>query len=143
MLEGFVERWSGIGNRSRQAGGRAGKARVDRLQGESSQAVKDETEARTIFEEIGDKTEVARMDLHLAELFLDEGKTKEAAIAARPAADVFEKTKATVDEAAANLLLAKMLLVDGRIADARNSVSHVMTMATQTHNPELGLSAPL
>ena len=63
-----------IGNRGRQAGALAGKAGVHRLQGDLAQAHKEETQARTIFEEIGDRTEVAEVDLHLAELFLDEDK---------------------------------------------------------------------
>jgi len=50
---------------------------------------------------------VAHVDLRLAELFLDEGKNEQAALSARRAADVFEKTKGTSDEASANLLLAE------------------------------------
>jgi hypothetical protein len=108
-----------------------------------AQALKEETEARAIFAEIGDKTEVAHVDLRLAEIFLDEGKSEQAAVSARRAADVFEKTKGTSDEATANLLLAKTLLVDGRIADARKIVDQVMGVAAATHNRELELSAAL
>ena len=143
MFEGSLEICDRIGNRGRQAGALDGKARVHRLQGDLAQAHKEETEARTIFEEIGDKTEVAHVDLRLAELFLDEGKNEQAALSARRAADVFEKTKGTSDEASANLLLARTLLVNGRIADALKSVDHVMSVATETHNRELELSAAL
>jgi tetratricopeptide (TPR) repeat protein len=143
MFEGSLDICSRIGNRGRQAGALAGKARVHRLQQDLAQALKEETEARAIFAEIGDKTEVAHVDLRLAELFLDEGKSEQAAVSARRAADVFEKTKGTSDEASANLLLARTLLVDGRIADARKIVDQVKGVAAATHNRELELSAAL
>src|SRR6266700_3112992 len=108
-----------------------------------AQALAEETEARTIFEEIGDKTEVAHVDLNLAELFLDEGKNEESALSARRAADVFAKTKGTSDEAAASLLLARTLLVSGHIAVARKIVDKVLGVATETHNRVLELSATL
>jgi predicted Zn-dependent protease len=61
---------------------------VHRFEGETAQALKDENEARAIFEEIGDKTKAAHVDLNLAELFLDEGKSAQAAASARHAAEV-------------------------------------------------------
>ena len=143
MFEGSFEICGRIGNRGRQAGAMAGKAWVHRLQEELAQALAEETEARTIFEEIGDKTEVAHVDLHLAELFLDEGKSGESALSARRAADVFASTKGTSDEAAASLLLAKTLLLSGHVADARKIVDQVVTVATETHSRELELSATL
>jgi DNA-binding winged helix-turn-helix (wHTH) protein/tetratricopeptide (TPR) repeat protein/TolB-like protein len=143
MFESSFEICGKIGNRGRQPGALAGKARIHRLQGELAQALAEETEARTIFEEIGDKTEVAHVDLHLGELFLDEGNSDRAALSARRAADVFEKTKGTSDEAAASLLMAKTLLVNRRIGDAHKIVDQVIGAATETHNRGLELSAAL
>jgi len=62
---------------------------------------------------------------------------------ARRAADVFEKTKGTSDEAAASLLLARTLVMNGRLSDAYKLVDRVTAVATETHNRELELSAAL
>src|SRR5260370_16832294 len=103
----------------------AGKARAHRIQGELTQALAEETEARAIFEEIGDKTEVAHVDLNLAELFLDEGKSEESALSARRASDVFTRTKGTSDEAPPTLLLPKTFPVPSHIADPPTMSHHV------------------
>jgi hypothetical protein len=64
-------------------------------------------------------------------------------VSARRAADVFEKTKGTSEEASAILLLARTPLLDGRIADARKMVDQVMGVASATHNRDPDLSAAL
>jgi DNA-binding winged helix-turn-helix (wHTH) protein/tetratricopeptide (TPR) repeat protein/TolB-like protein len=139
MFESAFEICGRIGNRGRQAVALDGEARVHRLRGDLPQAIKQETEARTIFEDIGDKTEVAHVDLHIAELFMDEGDSAQAARLARHAADVFEKTKGMSGQASANLLLARTLLMNSRIADANKLVEQVLGVARETHNRELEL----
>jgi DNA-binding winged helix-turn-helix (wHTH) protein/tetratricopeptide (TPR) repeat protein len=143
MFESAFEICGRIGNRGRQAVALDGEAGVHRLRGDLGQAIREEAQARTIFEEIGDKTEVAHVDLHIAELFLDESNSVQAALLARHAAEVFEKTKGTSGEASANLLLARTLLMNGRIADATTLVDRVMGVASKMHNRELELSAAL
>jgi eukaryotic-like serine/threonine-protein kinase len=143
MYKGSLDICLQIGNRGRQAGALAGMGRVHGIEGDFSQALTEETEARVIFEEIGDKTEVAHVDSNLAELLLDEGKDTQAAASARQAVEAFEKTRATSDAAAANLLVAETLLAEGRIRDSRTAADQVMSVATQTHNRVLELSAAM
>jgi hypothetical protein len=47
------------------------------------------------------------------------------------------------DEAVANLLVARTLLVEDHIAEARKGVDQAMRVATETHNRELEWSAAL
>ena len=130
-----------IGNPGREADALSGLGRIHRLEGEPEQALKDLTEARKKFEEIGDMTEVGRIDLYLAELFLDKGKDEEAAVTARRAAEVYVANKTPGGEAAANLLLARTLLASGRTSEAREKVEQAAKVASDTHNRELALSA--
>jgi DNA-binding winged helix-turn-helix (wHTH) protein/tetratricopeptide (TPR) repeat protein len=130
-----------IGNPGREADALSGLGRVHRIEGDAEQAWKDLTDARAKFEEIGDKTEVGRVDLYLAELFLDKGKEDQAATSARRAGEVFEANKAAGEEAAANLLLARTLLANGRVPEARKYVEQAAKVASETHNRELQLCA--
>jgi len=130
-----------IGNPAREAGALSGLGRIHRLEADPEQALRDLTEARKKFEEIGDKTQVGRVDLYLSELFLDKGEREQAAMSARRAAEVYEANKTPVGEAAANLLLARTLLMSGRISEAREKVDQAAKVASETHNRELALSA--
>lgn len=141
IYQSSVEICRRIGNPGREADALSGLGRVHRLEGEPEQALKDLTEARKKFAEIGDMTEVGRIDLYLAELFLDKGKDEEAAMTARRAAEVYEANKTPGGEAAANLLLARTLLASGRTSQAREKVEQAAKVASDTHNRELALSA--
>jgi DNA-binding winged helix-turn-helix (wHTH) protein/tetratricopeptide (TPR) repeat protein len=141
IYQSSVEICGRIGNPAREADALSGLGRIHRLEGDPEQALRDLTEARKKFEEIGDKTEVGRVDLYLAELFLDKGKDDEAAVSARRAAEVYEANKTPGGEAAANLLLARTLLANGRVSEAREKVDEAARVASETHNRELALSA--
>ena len=62
-------------------------------------------------------------------------------MSARRAAEVYEANKTPVGEAAASLLLARTLLMDGRISEAREKVDQAAKVASETHNRQLALSA--
>lgn len=132
-----------IGNRGRQAGALAGLGRVHGLEGDLARAREEETQARKVFEEIGDKTAVAHIDMNLAELFLYEGKEEQAATSAKQAAEGFERAKATSDAAAANLIVAQTQYAKGNLSESRKSLDQVMSVANQTHNRALELSAEM
>ena len=141
IYQSSVEICRRIGNSGREADALSGLGRIQRLEGDPEQALKDLTEARKKFEEIGDKTEVSRMDLYLAELFLDRGQNDRAAAFARRATEVYEANRTPGGEAAASLLLARTLLAYGRIAEAREKVDQATKVASETHNRKLALSA--
>ena len=86
---------------------------------------------------------VASVDLDLARLSLDEGKEAQAAASARMAAQGFGNAKAMSDEAEANLVLAETLLAEGKVAESRKNLERVLSVARQTHNRKLELSAAL
>ena len=141
IYQSAVEICRHIGNPGREADALSGLGRIHRLEGDPKQALQELTEARRKFEEIGDKTEVGRIDLYLAELFLDKGKDEEAAMTARRAAEMYEANKTPGGEAAANLLLARTLLANGRTSEARQKIEQAAKVAADTHNRELALSA--
>jgi len=141
IYQSSVEICGRIGNPAREADALSGLGRIHRLEGDPEQALRDLTQARKKFEEIGDKTEVGRVDLYLAELFLDKGNDDEAAVSARRAAEVYEANKTPGGEAAANLLLARTLLANGRVSEAREKVDQAARVASETHDRELALSA--
>jgi eukaryotic-like serine/threonine-protein kinase len=141
IYQSSVEICRRIGNPGREADALSGLGRIHRLEGDPEQALRDLTEARKKFAEIGDKTEVGRVDLYLAELFLDKGEAEQAAMSARRAAEVYEANKTPGGEAAANLLLARTLLLNGRVSEAREKVDQAARVASETHNRQLSLSA--
>ena len=115
--------------------------RLLQIEGDAETAWKDETEAKAIFDKIGDKSQSAQMQVHLAELLLDQDKNEEAAVQAKQAAELFEKTKADKDAAAAYLALSRALLAQGKLTDARNYEERAMATAKKSRNEELELFA--
>jgi hypothetical protein len=70
-------------------------------------------------------------------LSLDEYKSVDAEVFARRAAEVFEKTKATSDVAAANIVLSRALLAQGKLVDAQQSIARATAALGQSHRREL------
>jgi len=54
---------------------------------------------------------------------------------------VYEANKTPGGEAAANLLLARTLLANGQVSEAREKVDQAARVASETHDRELALSA--
>ena len=83
-----------LGNPAREASALAALARLLRLAGDSASAWKNESEAISMFEKVGDKSEMEHVRVQLADLLLDQGKNGEAARLAQQASELFQETKA-------------------------------------------------
>jgi tetratricopeptide (TPR) repeat protein/DNA-binding winged helix-turn-helix (wHTH) protein len=130
-----------IGDRSKEAAALSGMGRTLRLGGDLEGAHRMEEEARRVFAEIGDRAEEARQLIALADLSLDQDKVPEAIAATRRAANVFEQTKTVRDEAMADLIQAKALLMEGDRTEAGIHIERATQIAQTSHDRELELSA--
>jgi DNA-binding winged helix-turn-helix (wHTH) protein/tetratricopeptide (TPR) repeat protein/TolB-like protein len=132
-----------LGNRSREASALASLAKVQRIEGDTPEARRNAAEAAAKFQEVGDKIEVAHVRLQVAEMALDEGKKAAAATAARDAERIFAEAEAGRYEAEAKLILARALLAQGQLDDARKTIGQVMAIAKASHNPQLELACSI
>jgi len=130
-----------IGDRSKEAAARSGMGRTLRLEGDLEGAHRMEDEARRVFAEIGDRAEEARQLIALADLSLDQDKVAEAIAATRRAANVFEQTETVRDEAMADLIQAKALLMEGDRTEAGIHIERATKIAQTSHDRELELYA--
>jgi len=132
-----------LGNRSREASALSSLAKAQRIEGNVPEAKKNATQAIAKFEEVGDKIELTHVRLQMAEMALDEGKNTQSASAARLAETVFEEAKAGRYAADAKLILARALVAQGKLNDARKHLEQVMAVAKTSHNAQLELAGSI
>jgi tetratricopeptide (TPR) repeat protein len=114
-----------------------GLGQVLRVQGDSHGAWENETRAKEVFQEVGDKTPEARAELHLAQLLLDRGENSEALKAIERAQDLLSKTTSPRDDATAKILLSQTLLASGKIREARESISPALQFAERSRDLDI------
>jgi len=132
-----------LGNRSREAAALSSLAKVQRLEGDTSEARRSATDAIAKFQEVGDRIEVVHVRLQIAVMDLDEAKNAPAARVASAAERTFEDAKAGRYAAEAKLILARALLGQGKLNEARRSMEQVMAIAKASHCSELELAASI
>jgi hypothetical protein len=132
-----------IGDRSKAGVAHSGLGRVYRVEGDLAAAKKSEIQAKAVFEEIGDKTQAMESRVQLAEILLDGANAAEAEAGAREAAEFFAKTGAKQDQAAAYMVLARALLSEDRLTDARAMIGLAVTAAHQAHHQELEMKTSI
>jgi DNA-binding winged helix-turn-helix (wHTH) protein/tetratricopeptide (TPR) repeat protein/TolB-like protein len=132
-----------LGNRIREASALASLARVERMEGDSTEARANATDAIARLEQVGDKIEAAHVRLTMAEMDLDAGKSALAASVARGAESTFEGAKAGRYAAEAKLILARALLAQGQVGEARKIVEQVLAIAKTSHNSQLELAGSI
>ena len=97
-------------------------------------------EAAVVFEEIGDRSSAAEVDINLADLLIDQGKPADAAVLARRATDEFEREKAPRDESLAYAVLSRSLLAQGNRSDANKAIEGALALSEKYHDREVELS---
>jgi eukaryotic-like serine/threonine-protein kinase len=132
-----------LGNRSREASALSSLAKAQRMEGNASEALRNVTQAIANFELVGDKIEVAHARVQAAEIQLDEGKYAQAATVARGSERLFEEAKAGRYAAEAKLILAKALLAQGQLTDARKLLEQVTATAKASHSSQLELAGSI
>jgi eukaryotic-like serine/threonine-protein kinase len=101
--------------------------------------------ARKMYEQVlvirtaaGDKILMAETQLGLADLSLEEARSPvEQEAAARQALEVFQKQKIRDDETNAWCILARALLAQGKVAEAKDAVQHARSQVAKSQNPEI------
>jgi DNA-binding winged helix-turn-helix (wHTH) protein/TolB-like protein len=85
-----------------------------------------------------DKIMIAETQLALADLSLEDVRSPaEQEAAVRQALEVFQKQKAREDETQAWCALARALLAQGKVAEAKDAVEHARSLVAKSQNPEI------
>jgi serine/threonine-protein kinase len=129
-----------IGARSNYASTLVSTGEAWRQQGESKRALDAEQQALTIQQQLGEKGSAAETQLALAELTYDSGRWKDAEASARAALAEFRTEKEPVQEIAAEGLLSRALLDQGKISEARESIDEAFRLWKETPEVIRGLS---
>jgi serine/threonine protein kinase/tetratricopeptide (TPR) repeat protein len=101
-------------------------------QGENDGARDRYLEALSVEEEIGKKSGGGWTRLSLAELNCDIGKPEQAEPLARTALETFRELKETDGEMMAQSMLSRVLLEQGKLAEARESMAVALTLADKS-----------
>jgi DNA-binding winged helix-turn-helix (wHTH) protein/tetratricopeptide (TPR) repeat protein/TolB-like protein len=91
-------------------------------------------ESLAIRHQIGEKHNAAESRLYLATLALEEQRLADAEKIATETAREFEAEKSTADEAAAEVVVARALLAQGKFTEARAALSHATKLAHGASN---------
>ncbi len=112
-------------------------------EGDLSGARKTHEEALAIRNELGEKGSAAASLLDLAALSIEENRPADAGAPARKAAKEFRAEKQAVTEAFAHEVLARALLAQGRLAEAKKTISRATTLPKNGQNLALRLSVAI
>jgi ATP/maltotriose-dependent transcriptional regulator MalT len=97
----------------------------------------------SLFEQIGDKSGAARVQLALAELLIDRGANLQAAAIASRAGEEFAQEKAVRYEALADGVLARAFLAQGQLADAQQTIERANVILRNCHDRQVELFVAL
>jgi eukaryotic-like serine/threonine-protein kinase len=85
----------------------------------------------------GDKLTIAKIQIELADLSLEEARSPiEQEAAMRQVIEIFQRRNARDDETQAWCVLARALLAEGKVAAAAEAVQHARSLAAKSQNPE-------
>ena len=129
-----------IGARSNYASTLVSAGEAWRQQGESKRALDAEQQALTIQQQLGEKGSAAETQLALADLTYDSGRLKDAEALASTVLAEFRTEKEPVQEIAAEGLLARALLDQSKISEARQSIGEAFRLWKETPEVIRGLS---
>jgi eukaryotic-like serine/threonine-protein kinase len=86
----------------------------------------------------GEKLTIAQTQLALADLSLEEARSPaEQEAVVRQALEVFQTQRIRDDETQAWCILARALLSQGKVADAKDAMQHARALAAKSQNPEV------
>ena len=122
------------GNRSAGSYALFGLGEILFAQGDLSVAREKHEEALAIREKAGEKGDISASRLSLADVSLEEGHGSEAEAVARQAAEEFRVQKAVDDQARAESVLARSLLMQNRLSDAEAAIAGARQLVVQSHN---------
>jgi tetratricopeptide (TPR) repeat protein len=120
-----------------------GMAQIFLIRDQVSQARDQEEQALKIQKELGDSVAIARNQIALATIAIEQGKPAEAEALIRVAAPQFEQHTMAIGASQSAALLARALLAQSKIGDAEAAVTNAMTLAERTSDRSTHLLATL
>jgi len=108
-------------------------------QGELPGARQNYQKALAIRQQLGNKGGVAENQAALADISVEEGRPSEAEAPLRKALAEFQAEKVTMDEIRAEIDLSRTLLREGKLAEARNTISEAAALSRDSRDPGLKL----
>ena len=112
----------------------SGLSEILRAQGDLPAARQKQEEALKIRDQLGEKHNAAASRLYLAILDLEDHRPADAEKTATETAQQFHQEKSAADEAAAEAVEARSLLVQGKISEAQAAISRARTLGKATSN---------
>jgi eukaryotic-like serine/threonine-protein kinase len=112
-------------------------------EGKLDQAWDKYREALAIRKEMGATIDAAETQISIAELSIEAGHSRDAEAAVREAREVFRKQELIEDEIWANAVLARVLLAQGRSADAEKELDTATGRGANIQNEEVRLKLAL
>ncbi|HTF43133.1 MAG TPA: tetratricopeptide repeat protein [Terriglobales bacterium] len=130
-----------IGEQSILSYATVGLGDVLRQEGDLDGARKKYEESLAIRDRLGEKEAAAQSRVALALVSIEEGKLDDAERSAREATDEFRAQKALADEAAAQIVLARVSLARKQTSAAKQAIDRALTLAQTSHSRDVHLSA--
>jgi serine/threonine protein kinase/tetratricopeptide (TPR) repeat protein len=132
-----------IGYKDGRAFNLAGLAQMSMIRDQLSQARDQEEQVLAFQKELGDSVEIARSQLALATITMEQGKPEEAEALIRSAAPQFEQQTIATGASQSAALLARALLAQSKIADAEAASTNALALAERTSDRSTHLLATL
>jgi serine/threonine protein kinase/tetratricopeptide (TPR) repeat protein len=132
-----------IGYKEGRAFNLEGFAQISLTRDQVSQARDQEEQVLKIQKELGDSVEIARSQIALATIAIEQGKPAEAEALVRAAAPQFEQQTMATGASQSAALLARALLAQSKIGDAETAAANALALAEQTSDRSTHLMASL
>jgi len=132
-----------IGYKEGRAFNLEGFAQVSLIRDQVSQARDQEEQVVKIKKELGDPIEIARSQIALANIAIEQGKPAEAEALIRAAAPQFEQQTMATGASQSAALLARVLLAQSKIGDAETAAANALALAEHTSDRSTHLMASL
>jgi serine/threonine protein kinase/tetratricopeptide (TPR) repeat protein len=132
-----------IGYKIGRAAALDGFAQVSLIRDQVSQARDQEEQVLKIQKELGDSVAIARSQIALATIAIEEGKPAEAEALIRAAAPQFEQQTMATSAGQSAALLARVLLAQSKIKDAEAAAANALALAEHTSDRSTHLMASL
>jgi eukaryotic-like serine/threonine-protein kinase len=120
-----------------------GMAQIFLIRDQVSQARDQEEQALKIQKELGDSVAIARNQIALATIAIEEGKLAEAEALIRAAAPQFDQHTMATGASQSAALLARVLLAQSKIGDAQVAAANALALAQGTSDRSTHLLATL
>ena len=132
-----------IGYKEGRAFNLGGLAQISLIRDQVSKARDQEEQVLTFQKEVGDSVEIARSQIALATIVIQEGKPAEAEALIRAGAPQFEQQTMATGASRSAALLARALLAQSKIAEAETAAVKALTLAERTSDRSTHLLASL